>query len=125
MVISVGIVQRDTLFLVIRRTEPNGELEWAFPGGKLHEHEGSAAAAREVHEETGVQCQPVRNLGERFHPSTKVRVHYWLCQYAGGETSGYHSNEVVAARWVTGPEALSLFRTNVFGPVRALLLGQA
>jgi 8-oxo-dGTP diphosphatase len=66
--VVIAVVQWDDRFLLVRRKMVEGRLAWNFPGGKIESGESELAAAeREVLEETGVQCQAVRKMGERRH----------------------------------------------------------
>lgn len=123
MTVVIAVVQKNDTFLIIRRSKKEGKLEWAFPGGKLEGNETPAdAAIREVLEETGIWCVPVRSLGTRQHPQTNAHIDYWLCVYGHGQATIAHPEEVSEVRWVSGSEAISLFTTDIYGPVRQHLL---
>jgi 8-oxo-dGTP pyrophosphatase MutT (NUDIX family) len=58
--------------------------DWSFPKGKLDDGEADEEAAlREVHEETGLQCQLGAPLGETSYDDRRGRrkvVRYWLME---------------------------------------------
>ena len=88
--------------------------DWSFPKGKLDpgEHE-TAAAVREVAEETGVHVRlGARLAGQRYRVAggrTKS-VSYWTGRPVGDDdVSGYRPNaEIDQVRWVPYDEALHL-----------------
>ncbi len=106
---------------VVRRGSERGQVEvavvhrprhddWSLPKGKLDPGESwREAALREVEEETGFRCRPVRRLGRTSYRDAKGRpkvVRYWLMDLADGEDGeGFSPNrEVDELRWCT-PEA--------------------
>jgi len=84
--------------------------DWSFPKGKLDPHEhATAAAVREVEEETGVRVHlgPPLPVQEYPVPNGELRtkrVHYWVGRLAEGEdgdVSSYSVNdEIDRVRWV-------------------------
>lgn len=87
--------------------------DWSFPKGKLDPGEhGTAAAVREVAEETGLHVR----LGAPLSPQCyevvagdKI-VHYWVARVVGpDDVSGYRPNdEIDEVRWVPFEEAREL-----------------
>jgi len=70
--------------------------DWSFPKGKLDRGEHpTAAAVREVEEETGVRVRlglPLADQQYRIKSGTK-RVHYWVGRVVGdGDVGGYQPN---------------------------------
>jgi 8-oxo-dGTP pyrophosphatase MutT (NUDIX family) len=84
--------------------------DWSLPKGKLERGEGWAqAAVREVEEEKGYRCTPVRELGSVRYTDRKGRpktVRYWLMESVGG--SFEPNDEADELRWVGGREAAEL-----------------
>jgi 8-oxo-dGTP pyrophosphatase MutT (NUDIX family) len=105
-----GVVVRGRETLVIT---PAGRRVTGLPKGGANAGEsGEQTAAREVREETGVQVavrEPLgdvrywyRRGGKRIHKT----VHFYLCDYVGGDTAD-HDHEVDEARWMPLEEALT------------------
>jgi len=89
-VIARGIVFIDGKLLVIKR-QNKGQEYFVFPGGHLDEGESVRdCAVREVLEETGVECEPIRCLYKfdyRGHPDERGRgmQSMYLCEYKSGD----------------------------------------
>jgi 8-oxo-dGTP diphosphatase len=80
--VAVALVVRDGAILLIRRTIEGMKSSWVLPGGKIDPGEDAQhAAQREVLEETGVACRPVRVLRSRVHPVSGKQIAYVLCEY--------------------------------------------
>src|SRR3954470_14346561 len=102
-VVSAGAVvlgRHDTVLLVHR---PKYD-DWSFPKGKLDRGEhATAAAVREVEEETGVRVRLGVPLTDRRYPvraGTKL-VHYWVGRPVGdSNVSDYQPNaEIDEVSW--------------------------
>src|SRR4051794_11298512 len=102
-VVSAGAVvlgRHDTVLLVHR---PKYD-DWSFPKGKLDRGEhATAAAVREVEEETGLRVRLGVPLAEQRYPikaGTK-RVRYWIGRALGDvDVSGYEPNaEIDEVGW--------------------------
>ena len=98
-----GVVWREhdgTLeVLVVHRPKYD---DWSLPKGKADEGEDDqACAVREVEEETGLRCEPQRELDtvhytdRHGHPK---RVRYWVMRPGGGAFVPH--DEVDEVRWV-------------------------
>ncbi|WP_148611889.1 NUDIX hydrolase [Nocardioides rubriscoriae] len=87
--------------------------DWSFPKGKLDRGEhATAAAVREVAEETGLHvrlCLPLRDQGYPVEVGHKT-VHYWTGRVVGDDdVSGYRPNaEIDGVRWVAADDAVDL-----------------
>lgn len=87
--------------------------DWSFPKGKLDRAEhATAAAVREVAEETGVHVRLGPPLPTQRYPvgrRTKT-VHYWTGRVVGDDdVSGYRPNqEIDGVRWVPFDDAPAL-----------------
>lgn len=99
------VVRGDQVLLVKRRNEPDAGL-WGFPGGHVDLGETAMqAAARELHEETGLLSRPVRYLTNvdviELDDDGSVRFHFLLaavhCEYLSGEPIA--QDDVSEARW--------------------------
>ncbi len=90
---------------------PAGRKVLALPKGHPLAHETPLQAAiREVKEETGVDADPVEELGEisytyaRKGQTVDKRVAFYLLSYRRGELSGDH--EIADVRWMELEEAV-------------------
>jgi mutator protein MutT len=60
------IVVNDAGDVLLIHRNANGTKQWEIPGGKVEDlEEASSAAIRELHEETGLEADVARLLGER------------------------------------------------------------
>jgi 8-oxo-dGTP diphosphatase len=94
---------------------------WGLPKGHIEEGERSdEAALREVREETGLEGQVRKRLGDirySYRHKTKTgkpiriykRVYFYLLRYLKGDVRD-HDHEVDEARWFPIQEALSLLK---------------
>ena len=101
----------DVIVIVPARRGRQGEPVLGLPKGHLDGDETPLQAAlREVREETGVESEPVQELGEiRYQferPSATVdkRVVFFLLNYRSGELS--HDHEIEEVRWMPLEEAV-------------------
>jgi 8-oxo-dGTP pyrophosphatase MutT (NUDIX family) len=98
---------------------PTGRNTWVLPKGHVEEGETIAqAAVREVREETGLTVGKIEPLGEisyvyssRERNGTTLtrifkRVHFFLMEHTGGDTSA-HDSETAEVAWLSFDEALS------------------
>jgi 8-oxo-dGTP pyrophosphatase MutT (NUDIX family) len=108
-----GVVVRDGEVLVIvpARRAADGSNVLGLPKGHLDDGETSLqAATREVREETGVEAEPVGDLGEVRYWYVRDRrriaksVVFFLFRYVSGDPAD-HDDEVLEARWMGLAEA--------------------
>jgi 8-oxo-dGTP pyrophosphatase MutT (NUDIX family) len=108
-----GLVVRDGKVLVIvpTRRSATGERVLALPKGHPNPGESAlAAAAREVREETGIEVEPIEQLGEvRYWYQRKgrriaKRVAFFLFAPNGGSLED-HDDEVEEVRWMALEQA--------------------
>jgi len=121
------VVDADGRVLLIRARNLRNQPVWTLPKGTLNPGETNAdAALREVREETGWECEVVRELSPVtywFHrDGRRVRktVHWYLMRPL--RKAGEHDHEVDEVAWADVPDA----RTRVrYDSDRRLLAGLA
>jgi 8-oxo-dGTP pyrophosphatase MutT (NUDIX family) len=108
-----GVVVRgeEVLTIVPVKRASDGTRVLALPKGHFEAGETAMQAARrEVREETGVDAEPVRELGEaRYHyrrdgQTIGKSVTFFLFSYLAGDTEN-HDDEVEEVRWLDLSEA--------------------
>ncbi len=104
--VAAIIVKKGKVLLTMRGNEPS-KGKWGIPGGVVELGETmEEAVVREVREETGVDCRPVKRLtvfdSIRKDPDGRVHWHYilheFLCEYIGGELLA--GDDAGEAKWV-------------------------
>ncbi|WP_089105495.1 NUDIX hydrolase [Streptomyces hyaluromycini] len=110
--------------LLIRRSNPEGDLLWALPGGTVETGEtAEQAAVRETLEETGLTVKAARVLGERIHPDTGRLIVYVACTVLEGTAYPASPREVFAATWAARDEVPQYVPRGLYRPVQAYLDG--
>jgi 8-oxo-dGTP pyrophosphatase MutT (NUDIX family) len=108
-----GVVVRDgeVLAIVPTKRASDGTRVLALPKGHFDAGETAVQAAqREVREETGVEAEPVRELGQarysyrRGGQTIGKSVTFFLFRYRGGDIA-HHDEEVEEVRWLGLREA--------------------
>ncbi len=102
-----AVIVKDGKVLLTKRGNEPSKGKWGIPGGVVELGESvEEAVVREVKEETGVDCRPLKRLtvfdSIRRDPDGRVHWHYvlheFLCEYLGGEPrAGDDASEV---RWI-------------------------
>jgi 8-oxo-dGTP diphosphatase len=99
-----GIVVRDGRVLLVHRPKYD---DWTLPKGKAEAGEPDEdCALREVHEETGLECELGRELGTTMYVDSRgrpKRVRWWLMRPLGGEF--VPGSEVDEIRWLDAEAA--------------------
>ncbi|MCU0560393.1 MAG: A/G-specific adenine glycosylase [Desulfobacterales bacterium] len=98
---AVGVVFKNGRVLITQRPAQGllGGL-WEFPGGKLREGEGPAAACvREIKEEVNLEVVVESALAQVRHAYShfRIRLHVFRCRYAAGRV---RRSGPAAHRWV-------------------------
>ena len=123
--IAVSVVKKDDKYLLVRRKQKEGNLQWQFPSGGINENEADdSASVRETFEETGVVCKPIMKFGERNHPDFPVQLFYWLNEYVTGEAYVKDDEELDDFKWCTPQEVLSLITSNLYEKIKNYLEGE-
>ena len=111
------------LVLASRRTK-KGDLAWGLPKGQVEPDERpEETAVREVREETGIDADIERDLGEISYfyvwegVRVRKRVRFYLMRATGGDVSR-HDHEMEEVRWFPLKEAL---RRASYGSERQIL----
>ncbi|SDH18814.1 NUDIX hydrolase [Pseudonocardia oroxyli] len=115
--VVVAVITGPDGVLLIRRRD--GVPPWVFPGGKVETDESpTAAARREVLEETGVDAAITEELGSRVHPTTGASITYFAGT-APASTTTSADPAIIEIRRVPSSALSSLIPlTTIFPPVR-------
>ncbi len=111
-----GIIINNGQVLIIKNAamRDKNKAYWGFPKGHINPGEKSEEAAiREIKEETGVEVEIVKKLGESRYVFTKdgekifKLVVYFVMNYKSGELKP-QQDEVLEVKWVELEEALKI-----------------
>ncbi|MDD3999502.1 MAG: NUDIX domain-containing protein [Bacilli bacterium] len=120
--VVISIVTKENQVLVVRRAKKEGDLRWQFPGGTIEEGETiEAATIRELKEETGIDGEFIKIIGDRIHPYTKKHIVYIACKYLGG-TFAINDSDLDKVEWVDISALKVYFTTQLYEPVEEYLL---
>ncbi|ONK09471.1 NUDIX hydrolase [Streptomyces sp. MP131-18] len=120
--ISAGIVVQGGRVLMVRRRVKEGELSWQFPAGGIEASEtAEEAAVRETLEETGLNVEAVKLLGERIHPKTGRAMSYTACRVLDGEAVVGDEEEIAEIAWVAHGEIAEYVPYGLYEPVQVWL----
>jgi 8-oxo-dGTP diphosphatase len=120
--LSMAVIVSDGRLLMIRRSEREGDLLWALPGGAIEAGEApEEAAVRETAEETGLVVAATKLLGERVHPKTQRLMSYIACEVVQGEARVADADELDAVAWVAHSEITDYVPYPLYDRVQAYL----
>jgi 8-oxo-dGTP pyrophosphatase MutT (NUDIX family) len=99
--------------LAARRTR-KGDLAWGLPKGVVERGEApEQTALREVQEETGLEAEIIRPLGDISYwfvwggERVRKKVAFYLMRAVGGDTSK-HDHEMEEIRWIPLQRAIKM-----------------
>lgn len=126
--VGVAVIRDGALLMIKRGRGPNAGL-WAIPGGKVDFGESmSAAAVRELREETGIdaQLEGVVWVGDAMGPGDPPAWHYTLVDYRGRMIGGTAkaADDAEEVAWVPLDQVLDLPVTPTMPGLVAVLLGE-
>jgi 8-oxo-dGTP diphosphatase len=126
MEVAVGIVLTEGSVLMLKRSQKEGPLQWAFPGGKLESGESpESAVLREILEETGIRCEVSQTIGKRVHPDTGVSIYYVACSVVDGVATNMEPGKADVVSWFPRSEVHTMVTSSLFPPVIDFLAGPA
>ncbi len=96
---AFALVVRGDKFLLTNTHFKSGNF-WSIPGGVVEPGETPAeGAAREVLEETGITCAPIRLIHEiGVDVTNDLHLSFFLAKYVSGEIT-IDGSEIEAAEW--------------------------
>ena len=120
--ISAAIIVDDGKVLMVRRAVTEGDLMWQFPAGAIEDGEtAEQAAVRETLEETALEVEAIKLLGERVHPKTGRLMSYTAAGVLAGEARVADDEELDAVAWVAHSEIKEYVPYGLFEPVQEYL----
>ena len=107
-----GVILEDGRVLLIQMKNLEGSKVWTFPKGHLESGETpETAALREVAEETGFECEIIRDLYRADYSFTraghpvKKDVRWYLMRRRGGDGVVKTPDEIFDMKWCEPEEA--------------------
>jgi len=123
--VAVAIVVRDQRVLMVRRrADDHSGISWQFPAGIVKPGmQAEDVAVSETLGETAVHCVPLRKIGSRVHPLTKVLCEYVLCEYVGGHAANSDLVENSGVLWAEQSDLTKLVPAERIYPQVLSVLG--
>jgi 8-oxo-dGTP diphosphatase len=117
--IAAAIIVANGKVLLVRRRISEGELSWQFPAGAVESGETpEVAAVRETYEETGLNVEVSKRLGERVHPSTGRAMVYVACDVIAGTAIVGDEEELDEIEWCDRAALVEHVPYPFYGPVQ-------
>jgi 8-oxo-dGTP pyrophosphatase MutT (NUDIX family) len=125
--VVLSLITDNGRFLLIRRKNPAFGVEWAFPGGVMHEGEKEEeTAVREAKEEVNLTVKCMEKLLERRHPDTFVPVSYFHCELIGGDEAKVgQPHEITEVAWVPAKEIFEKTTSDIHPKIKEFILSKA
>lgn len=122
LAVVIGVVQRDSEILMVRRRVRYRGLSWQFPAGVVKPgEEMQDTVESEVLGETGIRCKVQRYMGARVQEETKVLCHYFYCTYLDGEARNMDEHENSQVAWIHVEKVRSYITSSLYSGVEKLL----
>ena len=125
-VVAVGVLLLDgDRVLLVERGTPPSVGKWTVPGGKVELGETlEEAAARELREETGLECElgPIVEVLDRvLRDGDRIEYHYVILDFLGTRPRGdlRASSDCTNARWIDIARLADYATTDGLAPVIA------
>ena len=107
---------------VIRQQWGKGKLLWQFPAGQVKPlSTPEQAVVREIKKETNINANIISKLGERVHPDTGIKCHYFHCNYLDGELLNLDQDENLEAKWISVDLVQKYVTSDMFPGISTLI----
>lgn len=109
--------------LTLKRAKgKNDGIIWGFPSGKVNAGETQEdAVTREVYEETGIFCKPIKIIAEK--PIEDNKLIYWTAQFLQGVPRDPITQETSEVAFRTINQVLRVIPINIIHPAVRRELG--
>lgn len=103
-----AVMDGDKVLLVKARTHNGYEDHWSLPGGVVEAHETiEQGAAREVAEETGIECRVLEQIVTVKNVDDDITIYIFKADYIAGDII-IDVIEIIEARWFAIKHAVKL-----------------